>query len=244
MQKRARTPKRPAAPVVWERAEPEKRSPLRPLSREQIVEAAIAIADKDGLESVSLRNVAAKLRAGPMRLYGYTATKEGLLDLMVDEVYGEIVRQSPVRGNWREALRDIARRRRNAALRHPWFGELLGGRPHLGPHALAHQEAALATLAQSFSNIDLILQALRTVDAYVIGMLRAEASELRAQRETGLDKERWQLASYPYMQKMLETGEFPMLSRVLKDAGQPAFEVSFERGLEWVFDGIAAQLDC
>src|SRR3712207_4865231 len=76
--------------LVWERPEPPDRPVLAPLSLERLVRAAIRLADADGLEAVSLRKVAAALDVGPMRLYGYIATKEELLDLMVDSVYAEI----------------------------------------------------------------------------------------------------------------------------------------------------------
>ncbi|MFM9614926.1 TetR/AcrR family transcriptional regulator [Streptomyces niveiscabiei] len=75
--------------TVWDRPEPPSR-PV-PLDRDRIVTAAIALADEGGLDAVSLRKVAARLNAGPMRLYGYIATKEELYDLMVDAVHAEIV---------------------------------------------------------------------------------------------------------------------------------------------------------
>jgi AcrR family transcriptional regulator len=238
-----RAPKAAPGDPVWNRPEPRQRPAPRPLSREQIVQAAIAIADAEGLEAVSLRNVANKLRAGPMRLYTYTSTKEGLLDLMVDEVYAEIVRAGTPSGDWRRALRTFAERRRSAAQRHPWFAELLGGRPHLGPNALAHLEAALAALSRGGrSDIDAVLTALQTVDAYVIGSLRSEAAEAKARRESGIDKRQWQLASYPYLQNMLSSGDYPMLTKVMREAAHPTPEKAFQRGLDAVLDGVAALL--
>src|SRR6185437_1083339 len=91
--------------VVWERPEPPDRPVPAPLSRERLVRAAIQLADADGLDAVSLRKVAAALDVGPMRLYGYIATKEELLDLMVDAVYAEI---RPAGDGWRQVLRSLA----------------------------------------------------------------------------------------------------------------------------------------
>src|SRR6478735_6060761 len=100
---------------VWDRPEPPTR-PV-PLDRERIVEAAIALADGGGLDEVSFRKVAARLNAGTTRLYGYVSTKQDLFDLMLDEVYAEIL--PPERpADWREALRTLAHRTRDAALRH------------------------------------------------------------------------------------------------------------------------------
>src|SRR5271156_2258723 len=87
---------------VWERAEPTPRPAPAPLTREGIVRAAIAIADAEGLASVSLRKVAAALDAGPMRLYGFMSTKDELLDLMVDAVWGEFASPDLIPGGWRE----------------------------------------------------------------------------------------------------------------------------------------------
>src|SRR3954469_12726342 len=119
--------------LVWERPEPARGPAPSPLSRDAIVRAAIGLADAEGLAAVSLRKVGAALDAGPMRLYGYLSTKEELLELMVDAVYGEMARDAPGDGDWREALRKLARRTARAAADHPWLTDLLGGRPHLGP---------------------------------------------------------------------------------------------------------------
>jgi AcrR family transcriptional regulator len=235
---------KPRAELVWERPEPSVRTAPGPLSRERIVRAAIAIADAEGLAAVSLRKVAAALDAGPMRLYGYMSTKEELLELMVDVVYGEMVSAGPIRGDWRDALRALAHRTREAARAHPWFIDLLVGRQHLGPHALAHLESSMAALADTpgFESIELVMDAVGTVNAYVIGALRGEAGELRAELESGQSKSEWQLTVWPYVQRMLATGRFPTLSKVVRDALHPPLERVFERRLECVLDGIAARL--
>ena len=239
----ARQKQRALDALVWERPEPPGRAAPGPLSREGIVRAAIAIADVDGLAAVSLRKVGAALAAGPMRLYGYLSTKEELLELMVDAVYGEMAAEGPFHGDWRAALRSLAHRTRRAAAAHRWFIDLLGGRPHLGPHALAHLEAALAALGETpgFAHIDDVMLAVGTVNAYVIGAIRSEAGELRAELETGLDHTAWQDATGPYLMRMISSGRFPTLARVMRDATHPQPDVVFERGLDCVLDGIAAR---
>lgn len=239
---------RPSSPakgstLVWERPERASRPALEPLSRERIVRAAIAIADAEGLVAVSLRRIAAALTAGPMRLYGYVATKEELLELMVDAIFGEMLAAQPEGSDWREALRSFAHRTRKAAGDHPWFIELLGGRMHLGPNALSFLEASLAALnnAPGFADIDAVMAAVNAVNAYVLGAIRGEQSELRAEKESGMNKSQWQLASQPYIYRLLETGRFPTLAKVVKEATHPPREVVFERGLECLLDGIAAR---
>ena len=202
--------------------------------------AAIAIADADGLAAVSLRKVGASLDAGPMRLYTYLSTKEELLDLMVDAVYGETMSPPLMQDDWRDALRLFARRTREACRKHPWFIELLGGRPHMGPNALAHMEATLAGLkpVREFANIDAVMQAVSTVKAYIIGAIQCENSELK----NASSKSEWQEAWWPYLERLLATGRFPMLAKVVRDASHPSPDVVFDEGLEMVLAGIATRL--
>ena len=229
--------------LIWDRPEPPGRPAPVPLTRENIVRSAVALADAEGLGSVSLRKVGASLAAGPMRLYGFLSSKQELLDLMVDLVYGEMASAGPLPGNWREALRTLALRTREAAQLHPWFVELLGGRPHQGPNALIHLEASMATLsvAAGIENIDLVLQATKTVNAYVIGALQSQASELREERESGMSKAEWQAATGPYLFRMLATGRFPTIANVVRDATHVSPDVAFDQGLDCVLDGIEKQ---
>ncbi|WP_449351656.1 TetR/AcrR family transcriptional regulator [Streptomyces shaanxiensis] len=224
--------------TVWDRPEPPTR-PV-PLDRERIVAAAVALADEGGLEAVSLRKVAARLNAGPMRLYGFISTKEELFDLMVDEVQAEIL---PVEqpADWRAALSDLAHRTRRAALRHEWLADLLGGRPSLGPNGLAVAEATLAPL-DGLADVDTVMRAVETVSSYFTGAIRREIANLRAERATGLTKSDWQRASGPHVTKMLATGRFPALSKAVYDGTHVDAETSFTTGLDWVLDAVAAKL--
>ncbi len=224
--------------TVWDRPEPPTQ-PV-PLDRERIVTAAIALADEGGLEAVSMRKVAARLDVGPMRLYRYISTKEELFDLMVDEVHAEI-RPEEQPGDWREALRALARRTRQAALRHEWLADLLGGRPALGPNGLVVTETTLAAF-DGLADVDTVMRAVETVSAYFIGAIRREITNLRAERATGLSKHDWQRASGPHVTRMLATGRFPALARVVHDGTDVDAEASFATGLDWVLDAVAAKL--
>jgi AcrR family transcriptional regulator len=223
--------------TVWDRPEPTR--PV-PLDREGIVAAAIALADEGGLEAVSVRKVAARLDVGPMRLYGFIATKQELFDLMVDEVHAEILPDEQP-GDWREALRILSHRTRQAALRHPWLADLLGGRPTLGPNGLAVTEAKLAAL-DGHADLDTVMRAVETVSAYVTGAIRREIANLRAERATGLSKQEWQRANGPHVTRMLATGRFPSLAKAVYDGKDVDADTSFATGLDWVLDAVAAKL--
>ncbi|QIS12156.1 TetR family transcriptional regulator [Nocardia arthritidis] len=223
--------------LVWERPEPPDRPAPAPLSRERIVGAAIRLADADGLAAVSLRKVAAALDVGPMRLYGYIATKEELLDLMVDAVYAET---RPSGDGWREVLRSMAETTRQAAHRHEWLADLIGGRPQLGPNALARGEAVVA--AMSDIDVDSVMPVIDAVNAYVIGAVRREITERRAERTTGMDKTQWQAAFGPYLVRTFATGRYPTLATVIRDAAHLDADQTFHTGLDFLLDGIQARI--
>ena len=223
--------------LVWERPEPPERPVPAPLSRERIVRAAIRLADSDGLDAVSLRKVAAALGVGPMRLYGYIDTKNELLDLMVDAVHAEV---RPTGDDWRRVLCSLAETTRQAVHRHEWFADLIGGRPQLGPHALARGAAVLAALRGI--DVDLVMPLVAAVDAYVIGAVRREIAERRAERATGMDERQWQVSFGPYLNRTFATGRFPALATVVHDAVHLDADQTFRMGLDCLLDGIDTRI--
>lgn len=223
--------------VVWERPEPPDRPAPAPLSRERLVRAAIQLADADGLDAVSLRKVAAALDVGPMRLYGYIATKEELLDLMVDAVYAEI---RPTGDDWRQVLRSVAEATRQAAHQHEWLADLIGGRPQLGPNTLAAGDAVVA--AMSGVDLDTVVPAVAAVNAYVVGAVRREIAERRAERASGMNIKQFQAAYGPYLVRTFATGRFPALATVVRDGPHLSADENFRTGLEFLLDGIEAAI--
>jgi AcrR family transcriptional regulator len=223
--------------VVWERPEPPDRPVPAPLSRERLVRTAIRLADAEGLDTVSLRKVAAALDVGPMRLYGYIATKEELLDLMVDAVYAEI---RPSGNDWRQALRSLAEATRQAAQQHEWLADLIGGRPQLGPNTLAAGDAVLAAMVGV--DLDTVVPAVAAVRAYVVGAVRREVSERRAERASGMDIKQFQTAHGPYLERTFATGRYPALATVVRDGPHLSADETFRIGLEFLLDGIGARI--
>ncbi|MFF7547366.1 TetR/AcrR family transcriptional regulator [Streptomyces canus] len=223
--------------LVWERPEPPNRPVPAALSRERIVRAAMRLADADGLEAVSLRKVATALGVGPMRLYSYIDSKEELLDLMVDAVHAEI---RPAGDSWREMLRSLAEATRHAAHEHEWLADLLGGRPQLGPHALANGETVVAALGDV--DVDAVMPVVGAVNAYVIGAVRREIAARRAERATGMDEKRWQASLGPYLERTFASGRFPALATVVHDAVHHDADHTFRIGLDFLLDGIEARI--
>ena len=242
---RADDPELAARPgTVWDRPEPAPRAAPRPLSRAAIVAAAVTTADHQGLLAVTLRHVAAALDVGPMRLYRYVASKEELLELMVDSVYGEIVAVDPALQEWRAVVRSIAYRTRRAAADHPWFVEFLGGRPHVGPNGLAYLESFLAALERGLPGADsgTVLSVASTLNAYVIGALRSEAGDRGTERESGASTREWQYALWPYLQEMIAKNQLPTFAKIISSAPDVSPDAQFAEGLERVLDGTVSRL--
>lgn len=213
-----------------------------PLSREKIAATAIRLADEHGLDGLSLRKIAKDLGVGPMRLYDYVLNKSELLDLMVDVVYARIAEVGQ-RSGWRDTVLAIARATRAAALDHEWFSDVLGGRPHLGPHALAVGEATAAALsaAPGVRDIDDLQRAVGALNAFVIGSVRREVTERRTARATGTDEAAFQASLGPYLTRMLKTGRYPTVARLVIDGAHLNAEETFNHNLTTILDGITSR---
>ncbi|SNR67779.1 transcriptional regulator, TetR family [Actinoplanes regularis] len=229
-----------SAPLpVWERPEPQPRAAPVPLSRAKIADTAIRIADEHGLDGLSVRKIAKELGVGPMRLYDYVINRSELLDLMVDAVYARIA-EADQHSGWRATVLAIVHRTREAALDHEWFADLLGGRPHLGPHALAVGESTAAALSQApgVRGIDDLQRALGALNGFIVGALRREITERRTARLTGTDVSAWQATHGPYLTRMLETGRYPTVARLVIEGAHLSAEETFRHNLSTILDGI------
>jgi AcrR family transcriptional regulator len=227
---------------VWERPEPRPRAAPVPLSRAKIAATAIRLADAHGLDGLSIRKIANELGVGPMRLYDYVLNRAELLDLMVDAVYARIA-EADRHSGWRPTVLGIAHATRAAALDHEWFSDLLGGRPHLGPHALAVGEATAAALSQApgVRGLDGLQRALGALNGFLIGALRREITERRTARSTGTDEAAWQAGLGPYLTRMLQTGRYPTIARLVIEGAHLNAEETFEHNLTTVLDGITSR---
>jgi AcrR family transcriptional regulator len=235
---------------IWVRPEPGERRPR--FTREQIAATALAIADSEGFEAVSMRRVAAGLGAGTMTLYHYVRSKAELLTLMDDAIMGELlVPDGELPSDWREALAAIARRTRAALRRHPWALEGLRGAQG-GPNGMRHFEQSLAAVAGTGLDASTQLELISMVDDYVFGYAIREGEITEEEAASAFDDEAW-APVLEYFESLLGSGEFPNLARlrggddartswqrvaaVLFDEGR------FERGLARLLDGIALEVE-
>jgi AcrR family transcriptional regulator len=232
------------SPVIWARLDRSARRPQPALTHDQIVRAAIEIADGEGVEALSMRKVAAKLGSGTMSLYRYVSSKDDLLDLMVDKVLGEEDLPDEPSGDWRSELAELARRTRRIARRHHWAIRLTLARPNLGPNALRQIEYGMTAVDGLGLDIDAMTDMVSTVNAFVIGFVQAELAEEEAQRRTGLTEEQWRARMEPYIRQLFASGRYPFLERIVVEAEDfPDVDATFERRLALVLDGLAANLE-
>ncbi|WP_181779798.1 TetR/AcrR family transcriptional regulator [Pseudonocardia pini] len=161
--------------LIWMR--PEGSGVGRPAgrSRAEITEAAVRVADRDGLAGVSMRHVAAELGTGAGSLYRYVETREDLLDLMADHVAAEYRLDAPS-GEWLDDLVDVGLQAREIYRRHPWLAELALTRPVAGPRGLDVTEYVLAVLAEHPASDGEKVVALAMLNAVVAAAAQAEAS--------------------------------------------------------------------
>ena len=144
------------------------------LSKQRVVAEAIRLADREGVDGLSMRRLAGALDAGAMSLYHYVANKEELLDAMIDVVFAEI--ELPPEGtDWQTAMRQRAVSARQVLARHPWANGLMESRTSPGPANLRHHEAVTACLRRAGFDVLMATHANWLLDSYIYGFALQEA---------------------------------------------------------------------
>lgn len=202
-------------PSVWARQRP----PIG-LSQDRIVAAAVELLDAEGLEALSMRTLAARMDTRATSLYRHVANKDELIELVVDEVYGEM--EVPSSGPWRSSTAAAARSLRAMVLRHPWVASVLGqvGLAELGPNLSDRSTRLLAALTDGEFPAEEADLAMKTVLGYVIGMTVSEAAYLQVLARSGQPEEELTVRG--------------VTSKSLRDK-------TFEYGLERVLEGLSAR---
>lgn len=145
------------------------------LSRQRLVAEAVRLADREGVDGLSMRRLAGTLGAGAMSLYHYVANKDELLDAMIDVVFEEI--ELPPEGtDWQSAMRRRSISARQVLARHPWAIALMDSRTSPGPANLRHHEAVTACLRKAGFSVVMATHANWLLDSYVYGFALQEAS--------------------------------------------------------------------
>ncbi len=222
--------------------------PDRGLSLAAVVAAGTEIADRAGLDAVTMRALARTLGVAAMTLYTYVPGKAELLDLMLDAAYAAMPRTNTAGRPWRDRVRAVAEENRDLFRAHPWASAVSTARPPLGPGLLAkyeHELAALDGLGLSDTDMD---DCLTYLLAFVQACARVEEAARAARRESGVDDEQWWAQAGPLLSRVIDEATYPLASRVGMAAGTAHGsahdpEHAYRFGLDRVLDGLNTLID-
>lgn len=213
-------------------------APRSRLTADRVLHGAVELADRIGVEPLTIRRLAEHLDVKPMSLYHYVPSKEAILDGMVDLVFAEID-LPPTDLPWKAAMRARCLSARAVLGRHPWATPLMETRTAPGPASLRHHDAVLGCLRAGGLPLALTAHAYAVIDSYVYGFALQEAG-LPFVGEDGVDLT--ELAEQ--IMQAIPAEQFPnFVEFTVKHALAPGYDFrdSFEFGLDVLLDGIEAQ---
>jgi AcrR family transcriptional regulator len=210
------------------------RSPRKrqPLTRERVMATALALADREGIAALSMRNLGEALGVEAMSLYNHVTNKEEIVDGMIDLVFGEI--DLPVAGGpWKSAMRRRALSVREVLLRHRWAIGLMESRTHPGPANLRHHDAVLGALRGAGFSITLAAHAYSLLDGYIYGFALQQANLPFQKGQEVRDVAKEMLQPFP-------VDQYPNLAAMIQHALKPGYDFGdeFEYGLDLILDGL------
>lgn len=227
---------------VWTRERRTAKSPT--LSRAQIVRAAVEILDAEGMDALSMRRLGTKLGSGATSIYWHVASKDELLELVLDEVFGEVPLPDPDVIGWRDAVSAFAYGLRGALFAHPWSTVLIGAMPTLGPNAMRLSAGLLKTFKLAGFQGRALDQASSTLMSYVTGVTTPEIAWQSIITASGMSPQ--EIATD--MMRMLQqaAGDYPELVTSYAEHEKlddgVASALNFEFGLSCFLDGLEARL--
>jgi AcrR family transcriptional regulator len=217
-----------------------------PLSREEIVRAAIAIADTEGLVELSMRRVATELGVSTMALYRHVDSKDALVLQMVNTAIGDFPFPATPPKTWREGIETAARLQWAAYRRHLWLpGAVTLGRPQMVRNLLPHTDTVLQAMFGLGVDAATAMYAAITVFGYVRGVALNLEAEAQAEQDTGMTADEWAASQLDELTAFISSDDLPgFRALALPDGFDFDFDLDqlFEFGLELVLDGLAVKL--
>ncbi|TLF75175.1 TetR/AcrR family transcriptional regulator C-terminal domain-containing protein [Nocardia cyriacigeorgica] len=229
--------------LLWRVPTPPGRGPKQRSSVDEVVAAAIEIADAEGIAAVTMRAVAAHLGLTPMATYTYVPGKAELIDLMLDAVYLAMPRADLDGLPWRERVATVAAENRTMLTEHPWVADISTTRPPLGPGQTAkydHELRAFDGLGLDDVQMD---AALTYLLGFVTSVARIANDTARAAADSSISDSEWWERAGPLLESRITPEQFPLATRVGAAAGSAhdaaySADHAFEFGLARVLDGL------
>lgn len=224
------------------------RGPARGLDLDAVVAAATDLADRDGLDAVTMRRLAKELGVAAMTLYTYVPGKAELVDLMLDAAYQRLPLVDTSSRPWRQRLSKVAKENRALYQAHPWAAAVSTLRPPLGPGLMTkydHELRALDGLGLSDVEMD---DTLTYLLSFVQANARAAADARAARTDSAMDDQTWWAANAHLLARVLDQDAYPLASRVGTAAGTAHGSAhdpdhAYHFGLDRLLDGLAALID-
>jgi AcrR family transcriptional regulator len=212
------------------------------LTRDRIIDAAIALADADGLATLSMRRVAGELGAATASLYRHVPGKDALVLGMTNAVFTDPPLPPLPPGRWRDRLEAVARVTWTIVRRHPWTaGALSLTRPRALPSLLPYAEYSLDTLRHLGLAVDDMMYCHLNLLGHVRSMGLILESEAQARQDTGLTSGQWIQTQEPGVAKVMSSGRFPALRYLDTQRFTLDLDAMFDQGLRLLLDGISAR---
>jgi AcrR family transcriptional regulator len=225
--------------LPWRR--PRRPAFRRALSRDVIVEAAMDVLRKDGVDGVSMRRVATELSTGPASLYAHVANKEELIELLYDEVAGEVPLPEPDPARWREQLTQLWTDSRATLLRHRDIARASLGSVPLGPNALTVSEVTVTLLRMGGVPDQAVAWAVDVVGLFVTAS--AVEGAMEARRREGRDPMPQDEVDVADLFARLPADRFPTFVSLVPYLAVGSDEERFRFGLELLVGGLVALAD-
>jgi AcrR family transcriptional regulator len=207
-----------------------------PLSRERVLGAAVRLADRDGIESVSMRRLGQELGVEAMSLYNHVAHKEDLLDGLVDVVVAEI--DPPISADWRTAFRERVLAARRVLLRHPWASGAITSRKTVTPTVMAYMDSTIGILRDGGFSVDMTHHVMHVLGSRILGFAQElyDDSEALAESPEIAAMMLEQLAgSYPHLSELAQAVTHDAESTVGTGCDD---QFEFEFALDLILDGL------
>jgi AcrR family transcriptional regulator len=216
---------------------------------DQVVDAAVALADAQGLDAVTVRSVAQAVGTSPMSVYTYVpGGKSELLELMIDAVHVRAERPAIKQLGWRKRVTAIANQNRALYAEHPWLIHASPNRPPLGPGVIAKYEYELSALdGLGLSDIEMDA-ALTFVLGFVQANARSAADAAALTRATAITDEQWWESQANILRRVVDPARFPLATRIGEAAGAAQggahdAETAYRFGMDRVLDGLGLLIE-
>jgi AcrR family transcriptional regulator len=200
------------------------------LSREQVLDAALELVDRDGVAALSMRRLGAELGVEAMTLYHYLPNKDALLDGIVERVMAQ-QETTLAGGPWERALTDYARSLRGTLLRHPGAALIVATRPAVTPETLRAAERGLALLCDAGFPVGRALDTLNALTLFVVAHAASEVSTAAVNSAAAA-------GSQDYIAR-LDEREFPLLARAARSSAGTDDSDRFEFAIAAFIRGVA-----